>query len=325
MTDPKTTLYKWTATVAALIGIAASGVAMQFFVVAIAEQETDSITRWTLGLVAGLFIITEAVLFWLAGHLKEHRTLRARLVLAGCVLLAFEVASIFGAQVVIASGQDARAQAREVQANELRQTIERQRATAEALTKTGTIGGQSVVASSRQAAVQALEKAAQLETQSLAMAEELARLEAAKVATQTTVFGEVGAVVMAGIRAVLVSGIGLLMLNLSGVLWGLARQGSPVTVTTVTPLECEATKEPQARTVSGMQASDTTATGTTKTTRYQRVQAAVISGKVRPSVRHIRQFEGCGNSTAQELVHQLHTNGIIRDQGRGLGFALVKH
>ena len=316
-------LFKWSAGVAALIGVAASGVAMQFFSVAVAAQETDQITRWTLVLVAALFVATEAVLFWLAGHLRQHPALRRRLVIAGCILLAFEVASIFGAQLVIASGQDARAQAREVRANELRQTIERQRATAEALTKTGMIGGQSVVASSRQAGVQALEKAAQLETQSLALAEELARLEAAKVATQTTVFGEVGAVVMAGIRAVLVSGIGLLMLNLSGVLWGIAKRGAPVTEPKVTPSEPDHANRPQTRTAAGLSVGDTPVTNAHPGARYERVKVAVMAGSLRPSVRHIRQFEGCGSTMAQELVHQLHANGIIRDQGRGLGFVLA--
>jgi hypothetical protein len=310
--------------VAGLIGAAASVVAIRFFMVAVQSQESDPAIRAVLTFTAVLFVVAEVGLFSLAGLLTraKHKALRARLVLAGCVLLAFEVATIFGAQVVIAAGDDARAQATQTRITELKSTIARQRETAAALVEAGRVSGQSVIASSRQSGLSAMEKAADLETTTLALSTELARLEAAKVPTQTGIFGEVGTVVMGAIRAVLVSGIGLLMFGLAGVLWRVAHDETHPEQEPAPAPETRAAIGPQADSVGVLPAVPVPADEPVLD-RHEAIRAAVLDGSLKPSVRAIQAVHGGSTTTARHHLNRLHDEGVIQDMGTGRGYALV--
>jgi hypothetical protein len=316
--------YRCMAGVAGLIGAAASVVAIRFFMVSVQSQESDPAIRAVLTFTAVLFVVAEVGLFSLAGLLTraKHKALRTRLVLAGCVLLAFEVASIFGAQVVIAAGDDARAQATQTRITELKATIDRQRKTATALVEAGRVSGQSVIAASRQSGLAALEKASDLETTTLALSSELARLEAAKVPTQTGIFGEVGTVVMGAIRAVLVSGIGLLMFGLAGVLWRVAHDETHPEPEPSPAPETRATIGPQADQV-GVPVPVPVLEPVTVLDRYEAIRAAVMNGTLKPSVRAIQAVHGGSTTTARHHLNRLHDEGVIQDMGTGRGYALV--
>lgn len=310
--------------VAGLIGAAASVVAIRFFMVSVQSQESDPAIRAVLTFTAVLFVVAEVGLFSLAGLLTraKHKALRTRLVLAGCVLLAFEVASIFGAQVVIAAGDDARAQATQTRITELKASIARQRQTATALVEAGRVSGQSVIASSRQSGLSAMEKAADLETTTLALSTELARLEAAKVPTQTGIFGEVGTVVMGAIRAVLVSGIGLLMFGLAGVLWRVAHDETHPEPDPAPAPETRVDIGPQADPV-GVPVPVPTPEPVRVLDRYEAIRAAVLNGSLKPSVRAIQAAHGGSTTTAREHLNRLLDAGLIENQGPGLGHRLA--
>jgi hypothetical protein len=316
--------YRCMAGVAGLIGAAASVVAIRFFMVSVQSQESDPAIRAVLTFTAVLFVVAEVGLFSLAGLLTraKHKALRTRLVLAGCVLLAFEVASIFGAQVVIAAGDDARAQATQTRITELKASIDRQRKTATALVEAGRVSGQSVIAASRQSGLAALEKASDLETTTLALSTELARLEAAKVPTQTGIFGEVGTVVMGAIRAVLVSGIGLLMFGLAGVLWRVAHDETHLEPEPAPAPETRAAVGPQAESV-GVPASVPVPADAPVLDRHEAIRAAVMNGALKPSVRAIQGAHGGGTLAARNDLNRLVDAGLIENQGPGLGYRLT--
>lgn len=320
--------YRCMAGVAGLIGAAASVVAIRFFMVSVQSQESDPAIRAVLTFTGALFVVAQVGLFTLAGLLSraKHKALRTRLVLAGCVILAFEVASIFGAQVVIAAGDDARAQASQTRMNELKATIARQRQTATALVEAGRVSGQSVIAASRQSGLAALEKASDLETTTLALSTELARLEAAQVPTQTGIFGKVGTVVMGAIRALLVSGIGLLMFNIAAVLWRVAHDEThpePVHERDPAPApETRAVIGPQADSV-GVLAPVPVAVPVAVPSRFEQVRAAVLGGTLKPSVRAIQAAFGGSTEPARQALVQLCAEGIIDDLGPGRGYRLI--
>ena len=317
--------YRCMAGVAGLIGAAASVVAIRFFMVSVQSQESDPAIRAVLTFTAVLFVVAEVGLFSLAGLLTraKHKALRTRLVLAGCVLLAFEVATIFGAQVVIAAGDDARAQAVQTRITELKATIARQRETATALVEAGRVSGQSVIASSRQSGLSAMEKAADLEAATLALGAELAQLEATKVPTQKGIFGEVGTVVMGAIRAVLVSGIGLLMFGLAGVLWRVAHDETHPEPLPAPAPEIRAAIGPQANPVGVLPAVPVLEPATVLD-RYEAIRAAVLDGSLKPSVRAIQAIHGGSTTTARQHLNRLHDEGVIQDMGTGRGYCLVE-
>lgn len=315
--------FRWMAVIAAVIGLAASAVAARFFMLAVNAQEVDPSIRWVLTFVAGLFVVSEVAVFTLAGLLDRvrHKSLRGKLILAGCVLLAFEVLSIYASQVVIASAQDARAQAAQTRAAELRTTIDRQRQTSAALTETGRLSGQSVVATSRASGVAALERAAQLDASTLALAAELAQIESQQVPTQSGVFGQAGAVVMGAVRAVLVSSIGLMFFGLAGVLWRMAHEEAHS--------EPDPAPAPETLAAAGLQpvavgvpVSVPEPKPVAVPTRYEAIRAAVLDGSLKPSVRAIQAVHGGSTTTAREHLNRLHDEGLIQDMGPGRGYCL---
>lgn len=322
--------FRWMAVIAVIIGLAASAVAARFFMLAVNAQEVDPSIRWVLTFVAGLFVVSEVAVFTLAGLLDKvrHKSLRVKLVLAGLVLLTFEVLSIYASQVVIASAQDARAQAAQTRAIELRTTIDRQRQTSAALTETGRLSGQSVVASSRASGVAALERAAELDASTLALASELAKLEAEQVPTQSGVFGQAGAVVMGAIRAVLVSSIGLMFFGLAGVLWRMAHEEAHTKPDPAPAAENPADSGPQAHEV-GVPVSVPVSVPKAKTEpapvldRHEVIRAAVLDGSLKPSVRAIQAVHGGSTTTAREHLGRLLEAGLIENQGPGLGYRLA--
>lgn len=314
--------------VSALIGVAASALAARFFWLAVDAQEVDPAVKLALAFAAALFVLAEVALFTFAGLMPtgRHRGLRAKLVLAGCVLLAFEVASIYASQVVIASAADARERAAVTRIGELKSTIARQRETAQALIESGRLSGQSVVAASRASGVAALEKAAAIEASTLALANEMADLERRKVATVSGIFGQVGSVVMAAVRSVLVSSIGLLFFGLAGVLWRMSR--------TETHPEPDPAPAPETRAAIGPQADSVGVLPAVPTAvpvpavlpvldRHEVIRAAVLDGSLKPSVRAIQAAHGGSTTTARHHLNRLHDEGVIQDMGTGRGYALV--
>lgn len=315
--------FRWMAGAAGLIGLAGSGIGAWFFAIAIREQVSDPSVQHVLVATAMLFTLTEMLVFGLAGilHGGEHKAMRRKLVAAGCLLVCFEAVSIFGAQIVVNAGDDARMQASQTRIAELRVSIARQREAAAALVESGRVSGQSVIAASRQSGLDAMRRGADIEADVLTLSTELAKLEAAQAPSQASIFGKAGAVVLGLVRAVLLSGVGLGMVSLAGVLWHLSRgQAHP---------EPDPAPAPETLATAGLQPVAGSVPDPVPgckpapvPDRYEQVRAGVMAGTLKPSVRSLQAAFGGSTTTAREHLNRLHDEGLIQDMGPGRGYCL---
>ena len=210
---------------AGLIGLSASAVTIQLFGEAIRVTEPEGHARELLVLTAALFVVAELAACFIAGlvPVRRLRALRWQLTACALALVAFEAVSLYGARVVLIRAAEAQAGATQGRAEALRAGIEASRRNAAALLAAGEVSSRSVLASSRAEGARSIRDAAAMETQTARLAAELAQVEAARVPTAATVFGQSGVVAMAVAQSLLISCIGLLFLGAAGALARAAR------------------------------------------------------------------------------------------------------
>ena len=204
------------------IGLSASVVTAQMLAQAIQSAEPAGPARELLTWAAILFVASEMVASLIVGlvPVRRLRALRWQLTACTVALVAFEVASLFGARLMLARTADAQADARQVRVEQLRASIEASRRSAAALVEAGQRSSQSSLASSRADGAQSIRDAAAMEAATARLTAELAQLEAARTPTATAIFGEFGVIMLAVAQAVLTSVIGLAFAGAAG---GLAR------------------------------------------------------------------------------------------------------
>ena len=213
------------AVLAGVIGLAASYVTVRLFALAIQATEQEGPARELLTLAAILFVSAELAACFIAGlvPVRRLRALRWQLIACAVFLVAFEAVSIYGARVMLARTADARAEAAEGRAHQLRASIEANRHSAAALVAAGELSGRSVLPSSRADGAKSIRDAAALEATTARMVAELAQLEAARTPTASDVFGQYGVIALAVAQSLLVSCIGLVFLGGAGALARAAR------------------------------------------------------------------------------------------------------
>lgn len=96
--------YSLLALLLGLVGLAASAVAAEFFVVGLLKLEADALARDALIAAGVLMIVAEVLAFGVASLLPRAQlaTLRRGLVAFGLALLAFEGVTIYVTQVALA-------------------------------------------------------------------------------------------------------------------------------------------------------------------------------------------------------------------------------
>lgn len=213
---------------AAVIGLSASIVTVQMLGQAIQATEQTGPARELLQWASALFVCAELAACLIAGLLpvQRLRALRWRLIVIALALVAFEVAAIYGARVVLLRAADTRANAQGVQAEQLRASIDAHRRNAAALVEAGQRSSQSVIASSRADGARSLRDAVELEAQARRMAADLVRIEAARAPTLSQVFGPSGVIALAVAQSLLVSIVGLLFVGAAGALARAARDAA---------------------------------------------------------------------------------------------------
>ena len=228
---------------AGLIGLSASAVTIQLFAEAIRVTEPEGHARELLALTAALFVVAELAACFIAGlvPVRRLRALRWKLTACAVLLVAFEAVSLYGARVALLHAAEAQASASQGRAEALRARIEASRRNAAALLAAGEVSSRSVLASSRAEGARSIRDAAAMESETERLVAELAQVEAARVPTAATVFGQSGAVAMAVAQSLLISSIGLLFLGAAGALARAARdarataRADAVTATTDAP------------------------------------------------------------------------------------------
>ncbi|MDD2730138.1 hypothetical protein [Malikia sp.] len=218
--------YRALALVAAVIGLAASGVTARFFIIGLERTEADSLARDVLILAGVLMVVTELAAFFIAALVprRQLRALRWQLTMCALLLVGFEFATIAVTQIVLAKSADAVHDGTSGRIAHLKSSIDAQRATAAALVATGSRSGQSTIASSRAEGVQALREASRIEGRTAALSAELAQLQAEQRPTLKAVLGESLTLAYQCARAGLITVMGLVMFAASGALLRAGRQ-----------------------------------------------------------------------------------------------------
>ena len=221
--------YRWLAAAAAAIGIAASIVTAQFFIVGLQRLEADAPARQALIAAGVLMIVTELAAFFLAALLptRQLRALRAQLLLCAGLLVAFEGATIYLTQRTLAHSADAQHTSLQTRIAQAQASLHAQRSTIDNLRQNGATQSASKYNWIRQDGAQTLQRAAAMEPQTTALANQLAALQAQQRPTMTAALGHQGMLAYTVARALLVSGMGLVMCGAAGALLRAARMPTP--------------------------------------------------------------------------------------------------
>lgn len=345
--------YALLAGLTAALGLAASIVTARLFVVGLERLEPDAVAREVLIAAGVLMVATEVAALFLAALLpgQRLRTVRRWLLVLGLLLLTFECSTIYLTQATLAQGAQAQHQAQATRIAHLHSAIAAQQETVAALRTNGQIQSASQYAWIRQDGATTLRRAAELQTQTAPMVQELAKLQAQQRPTLDSTLGQTGMLVYTVARAVLICVMGLVMCAAAGALLRAAFCGVPVPVvpkatmptvpvspasakwrsvtvpaigmavapmtwavpafTVPVPAQPKATEEAQ---------EDDTVPAPGP--RYAAARAAVLNGNLSvPSVRAIQALVGGNTSTARAIQACLAAEGLIARHGQGYQLA----
>lgn len=212
--------YTILAVVFGLIGLTASAVTAQFFIVGLLKLEADALARDALIAAGVLMIVAEVLAFGIASLLPRNQlaSLRRQLIVFGLALLAFEGITIYVTQVALAQTASADAQASHTRIESLRSSIEGQRKSAAALRENAERQGASQHSWVRADGAKSLKEAIAIEAGIARQAEQLASLEVVQRPTLTSILGQDGLVVYSVARALLISTVGIMMCATAGAL-----------------------------------------------------------------------------------------------------------
>lgn len=313
--------YRALALVAAVIGLAASGVTARFFIIGLERTEPDSLARDVLILAGVLMVVTELAAFFIAALVprRQLRALRWQLTMCALLLVAFEFATIAVTQMALARSADAVHDGTSGRIAHLKASIDAQRATAAALVATGSRSGQSTIASSRAEGAQALREASRIEGRTAALSAELAQLQAEQRPTLKAVLGEPLTLAYQCARAGLITVMGLVMFAASGALLRAGRQTGR-TLAVAGPAAPAAVATPQA------QATPKGATPSPPTWRHYALPASALAAgaglvAMAPSPAQAEQMHVQSEATAatdavptQDAPTPLHTSALMTVQ-----------
>lgn len=218
----KSILPRWAfvmlAVITAAIGLSASWVTAQFFILGLERLEPDPMARGILVFAGILMIVTELAAFGISALLPKarFRSERNKLIATGLILLAFEAITICVTQGSLDKASESAAKASVVRGDELKASIDARRAAANSLRSNGTTQSASSNAWTRTLGAAAIRDALKVEVQIEPLATELAQLQAAARPTTASVLGEQGTMLYGIAKGLLISGMGLVMFGVAG-------------------------------------------------------------------------------------------------------------
>lgn len=220
------TAYTVLAVAAAAVGLASSGVTAQFFVLGLSQLESDPAARQALLASGLLMIVVELAAFGLAALLPRStlHALRWQLVAGGLLLLAFEAVTIYATQVALVQSGDTAQASTQARVAGLQASISSQRAAVAALRDSGERQSASRNAWAQHLGAGAIKDALAAEARITPLVDELATLQASLKPTLATVLGTQGMLAYNLARALLTTGMGLLMFGAAGALLRAGRE-----------------------------------------------------------------------------------------------------
>ncbi len=234
--------------ITAAIGLAASGVTAQFFVIGLQQLESDELARDALVAAGILMILTELAAFGLSALLPAQRlrALRWQLMTIGALLVGFEGVTIYATQIALARTSENAHASIGSRITNLEQTIAAQRASAAALRAAGARDAESKYPYIRANSAETLRQAVQIERRMEPLSTELQKLHAQQRPTLKDALGDAGVLWYSVVRSLLISIMGLVMFGASGALLRASRSGRALPAPVAQP---EATALPQSATV----------------------------------------------------------------------------
>lgn len=213
--------------ITAAIGLAASGVTAQFFVIGLQQLEADELARDALVAAGILMILTELAAFGLSALLPAQRlrALRWQLMTIGALLVGFEGVTIYATQIALARTSENAHASIGSRISNLEQTIAAQRASAAALRAAGARDAESKYPYIRANSAETLRQAVQIERRMEPLSAELQKLHAQQRPTLKDALGDAGVLWYSVVRSLLISVMGLVMFGASGALLRAARSG----------------------------------------------------------------------------------------------------
>lgn len=339
--------YRALALLAGAIGLTASAVTAQFFIVGLQLIEADAPARDALVAAGVLMIVTALSAFFVSALLpaQQLRALRAQLLLCASLLVAFECSTIYLTQRAMISTADALASSLQTRIDHAQDSITAHRATATALRSNGAAQSDSKYHWIRSDGAATLQRAAVIDQQIAPLAHELASLQAQQRPTITAALGHDGMLAYSVARALLVSITGLVMCGAAGALLRAARHinaaptlqpaaataalpvatvapassrwrsvALPLTAITLTPAVFAAAPAPPA--APALRATPI-ATATPTDARYERLRTGVQRGDIKPSVRAMHAAVGGSTLAMRDYQAQLVADGVIERHGQG--------
>ncbi|GAB3357918.1 MULTISPECIES: hypothetical protein [Giesbergeria] len=327
------------ALLAAAIGLAASAVTADFFVLGLQQTEADAAARQAMAVAGLLMIAAEVAAFFIAALLPRGHSLRPLLLTAGALLLAFECVTVFATQHALVQAGTAAQAGQLARIEHLRTSIAQAQANAASLSATAQEQVGSRFIGQRQDGAQTLRTAQELQQQADTQAQELAGLLASQRPTLADTFGQTGMLVYTVARAVLICVMGLVMCAAAGALLRAACCGVPVPVVpkatmptvpvppasakwrSVTVPAISMAVAPMTWAVPAVTVPTVPAPGP----RYAAARAAVLDGNLSvPSVRAIQTLVGGNTSAARTIQACLVAEGLIERCGQGYRLASGK-
>ena len=223
--------------ITAAIGLAASGVTAQFFVIGLQQLESDELARDALVAAGILMILTELAAFGLSALLPAQRlrALRWQLMTIGALLVGFEGVTIYATQIALARTSENAHASIGSRITNLEQTIAAQRASAAALRAAGARDAESKYPWIRQQSADTLRQAIAIERRMEPLSAELHKLHAQQRPTLKDALGDAGVLWYSVVRSLLISIMGLVMFGASGALLRAARSGRALPATVAQP------------------------------------------------------------------------------------------
>lgn len=225
-------VYALLAFVFAVVGICASAVTADFFIVGLLKMEGDATARNALIAAGVLMIVAEVLAFGVAGMLprKQMGSLRRKLIAFGLALLVFEIVTIYVTQVALAEVSNIEAQSTQTRIKALETTIAGQLASAAALRTNADRQSASSYSWVRVEGAKSLKSAVELETLAAKQGVELADLQTTQRPTMTSILGHQGMVGYSVVRALLISVVGIMMCAAAGALMRARRSANAAAV-----------------------------------------------------------------------------------------------
>lgn len=213
-------VYALLAFVFGAVGICASAVTADFFIVGLLKLEADATARNALIAAGVLMILAEVLAFGVAGLLprKQMGTLRRKLIAFGLALLVFEIVTIYVTQVALAQTSNVEAQSTQTRIQVLESAIAGQLASAASLRNNADRQTESKHSWIRVEGAKSLKAAVELESMAAKQGLELAELQTTQRPTMTGILGHQGMVGYSVARALLISIVGIVMCAAAGAL-----------------------------------------------------------------------------------------------------------